>query len=286
MKRFKSVISILLIVSVCFGMFTFSSFAASAESKATYSTTPFEGTFENPNGTRSTYYVYKTINGKRYVVKKSKYPMVVSDDGYYVYYSKKTSNSATIIMKSPAGKTISKTTITGGEGYTDSLYIGFGIYQDRLWTSFVGDYAYYETQKCLYVLGKNGSVKRSDNFSPNSKLYWAAYREGVGKMSYAMGTNYEEGISYFYIPEKGKTYRDKFEDSIRSGSVSLYKLSFGNRNYGTKVIINYIKAGAETDIMGNPMNESDYYYGVGDISTGKVLKVFTSLSAAKRYISK
>ncbi len=247
-----------------------------------YRATGFEGSFDYPNGISDEYIVEReTVNGWE-TVKSSPYPLEVSSDGYIVYYDNKTANSAVICMENPEGEIISQTTINGGEGYIDSMYIGFGMYVSRFWCSFVyNDYAFYETTDCLYILGKDGSVVKSDSFRTDGDVYWAAYQEGVGILSYAYGSGYSRGNpnNYFYLPDTGKLYLDVFPETLERNGKKYNKAICRNKNYGTNIVIAYYEDDPNNfDLYTiDGINPMYYCYAVGNIADGTVSKFYQSI---------
>lgn len=74
-------------------------------------------------------HVYKATSEGTELIKTSKYPMYVTDDGYIAYYSSRSNSSVTVNIQSPSGNIVSSTTI---DGYSDPVGWFYGGVVDRL----------------------------------------------------------------------------------------------------------------------------------------------------------
>lgn len=74
-------------------------------------------------------HVYKATSEGTELIKTSKYPMYVTEDGYIAYYLSRSSSSVTINIQSPSGDIISSTTI---DGYSNPVGWAYGGVVDRL----------------------------------------------------------------------------------------------------------------------------------------------------------
>ena len=121
------------------------------------------GTFDNPEGDVDKFYVVKATSDGVEVIKESPYPMVVSQDGYIIYYSNRDGKSITVNMQSPAGNIISSIRVSADDyGSPTMIYGGFGIFLSRIRDSFNNsDYACYQMDNGTgnYIFGKDGSVE-------------------------------------------------------------------------------------------------------------------------------
>lgn len=74
-------------------------------------------------------HVYKATSEGTELIKTSKYPMYVTDDGYIAYYSSRSNSSVTVNIQDPSGDIVSSTTI---DGYSDPVGWAYGGVVDRL----------------------------------------------------------------------------------------------------------------------------------------------------------
>lgn len=123
-------------------------------------------------------HVYKATSEGTELIKTSKYPMYVTEDGYIAYYSFRSDSSVTVNIQSPDGNIVSSTTI---DGYSEPVGWAYGGVVDRLsisdsvfsfvdtkgapfsyhlYTEQVRNAAtgYYDTKYVQYLFYKNGKV--------------------------------------------------------------------------------------------------------------------------------
>lgn len=123
-------------------------------------------------------HVYKATSEGTELIKTSKYPMYVTEDGYIAYYSARSNSSVTVNIQSPDGNIVSSTTIDGysepvGWAYggvvdrlsiSDSVFsfvdtkgapFSYHLYTEQVRNSATG---YYDTKYVQYLFYKNGKV--------------------------------------------------------------------------------------------------------------------------------
>lgn len=201
-----------------------------------------------------TQHVYKaTANGAK-LIKKSPYPMYVTQDGYIAYYESRNSNYVVVNIESPSGETISSTTIYD---YIDPVYVGYGAVKDRLeiYNGSKGELFRYT----LYI---------SDIGSRNEDVYYDYLFYDSGKVVLKEYSYYQDADSYS-CPD----------NLTHSGNTYLYgqvKEAFDNNI----VIAEYYHSSF------NPWDYIDFYvdptyaaYALINTETGKASKLYKSIES-------
>ncbi len=222
-----------------------------------YSKQHYGASWETPELVHNsgTQYVYKaTANGVK-IIKKSQYPIYVTQDGYIAYYESRNNNYVVVNIESPTGETISSTTIYD---YIDPVYIGYGAVNDRLgiYNGSKGELFRYT----LYI---------SDTGSRNEDVYYEYLFYDSGKVVLKEYSYYQDTDSYS-CPDK----------LTHSGDTYLYgqvKEAFDNNI----VIAEYYHSSF------NPWDYIDFYvdpayaaYALINTETGKASKLYKSIESA------